>query len=397
MNTKFNFDVVGLDLDLSASLEVIDPQDNRPTVILRAGEEWVIRVSIKSSGADCTSFTGKWEIKSYLESVSAGADYALPTYYLPITPGMSPIVYKPFDMRISGDTIAEEMVTKLVTTITTQDENGKKIPCAALAEGPSIQFIKPDQDETKNKEIEKDRNIKATIRQIASSLEKPDKLWRSLQDICQETGLPLEMVQSILNILGDKVVQSGIKGTKNKPQYTTISHLKTAFFRDPGFRKEYFISQLAQSEPGDTIKIASAQLGLINEYYKTALTQARQSFVMALGAAGVGLIFFLVAVIFLLLSQSQSIAIVSIISGAVIETISGLNFYLYGQTSKQMAYYHHSIEQMNRFLLANSVCEMLDASTKQEARSRLVASIVMDNQQPPQTKVSMEQQPGKTI
>lgn len=98
---------------------------------------------------------------------------------------------------------------------------------------------------------------------------------------------------------------------------------------------------------------------------------------MALIAAAIGLIFFLVAIFFLLINQAQNISLISVISGALIEVISGLNFYLYGQASKQLAYYHGYIDKTQRFLLANSVCETLDVNTRQDARSKIVAAMTV--------------------
>jgi hypothetical protein len=108
----------------------------------------------------------------------------------------------------------------------------------------------------------------------------------------------------------------------------------------------------------------------------TTLHSHKQSFRWAQIAAIVGLGFFLGAIAFLLLTQSQSLAIVNVICGAIVEGISGLNFYLYGQTTKQLAHYHRQLDQTQRFLLANSVCEALDGESRQKSRSDLVRLIV---------------------
>ncbi len=115
---------------------------------------------------------------------------------------------------------------------------------------------------------------------------------------------------------------------------------------------------------------------LLTSYYQMSLDQARGSFQWALAAAGVGLIFFLAAIGFLLFSQqSQGLASASIISGSLIEVISAINFYLYGKTSAQFAELHTRLGHTQRYLLANSLCEGLEGDFKQQARADLVKVI----------------------
>ena len=99
------------------------------------------------------------------------------------------------------------------------------------------------------------------------------------------------------------------------------------------------------------------------------------SFRWAIIAAVVGLAFFLGAILFLLNSQNQSIATISIVGGTLVEVISGINFFLYGKTTTQLAYFHQKLDQTQRFLLANSICESLKGDEKEKSRSRLVTII----------------------
>ncbi len=71
----------------------------------------------------------------------------------------------------------------------------------------------------------------------------------------------------------------------------------------------------------------------------------------------------------------QNVAVVSLISGALIEVISGINFYLYGKTSVQLADFQTRLDVTQRFLLANSMCESLEGDYKQKARSELIRTI----------------------
>lgn len=135
------------------------------------------------------------------------------------------------------------------------------------------------------------------------------------------------------------------------------------------------IKRLFEADPTKVQEIAASQIQLLNIYHNTVLDQAKRSFRWALVTAGAGFCFFLASVVFLLLQNSQDIAVISLICGALIEIISGMNFYLYGKTSAQLSDFQNRLDRTQRYLLANSVCEGLDDNTKQKSRSELVRAI----------------------
>jgi hypothetical protein len=137
------------------------------------------------------------------------------------------------------------------------------------------------------------------------------------------------------------------------------------------------LEKVVQADPKNIQEVAVTQLELSNSYYRSALSQSQQSFKLAFWAAVVGLLFFLAAIAFLLIHLPENIANVSLISGALIEVISGINFYLYGQASKQLAAFQIPLDRIGRFLLANSVCENLEGEIKQSTRAELVR-LIMD-------------------
>ena len=77
----------------------------------------------------------------------------------------------------------------------------------------------------------------------------------------------------------------------------------------------------------------------------------------------------------IIIQGHQEIAVISIISGSLIEVISGINFYLYGKTTSQMSEFQTRLEMIQRYLLANSICEGLKGDHKQESRKELVRVI----------------------
>jgi len=142
------------------------------------------------------------------------------------------------------------------------------------------------------------------------------------------------------------------------------------------------IESAKEADPTNIQQVYASQLQLINSYYESARAQSDRSFIWAVRAAAIGLIFFIAAIAFLLLRQPSDVAVVSVISGALIEVISGINFYLYAQTSKQLDTFHARLERTNRHLLANSVAQQLDGEAKSETIKALVQTIADVNLQP---------------
>lgn len=136
------------------------------------------------------------------------------------------------------------------------------------------------------------------------------------------------------------------------------------------------IDVLKKTETQNVQEIAASQIELLDEYHKIVLEQSRRSFISALVAAIFGLGFFLGAVISILSSKEFNVAIISVLSGALVEVISGVNFYLYAKTTVQMAEFQSRLDMTQRFLLANSICENLEGDFKQKTRSQLVLKIV---------------------
>jgi hypothetical protein len=132
------------------------------------------------------------------------------------------------------------------------------------------------------------------------------------------------------------------------------------------------LNQLVEANPGDIQKIAASQIGLLAGFYDSVLKQARRSFIWALTAAGIGILFSIGAVAFLLTIQSSSIATISVIGGTIVEVIAGINFYLYNKTTAQFADFRRRLDHTQRFLLANSIIESLKGEKKQEARASQV-------------------------
>jgi hypothetical protein len=106
-----------------------------------------------------------------------------------------------------------------------------------------------------------------------------------------------------------------------------------------------------------------------------ALAQSRRSFLWALVGSGIGLFFFIAAAAFALTNGNTLTTVISLLSGAVVEVVAGIVFVLYGKTTSQVSRFHTSLEVLQRYLLANSLCESLDGEERNKARIALIQEI----------------------
>jgi hypothetical protein len=87
------------------------------------------------------------------------------------------------------------------------------------------------------------------------------------------------------------------------------------------------------------------------------------------------LIFFVAATAFALATGITLAAVVPLLSGAVVEIVAGIVFILYGKRTTQLGSFHSRQEVLQRYLLANSLCEALDGDERNKARAALIEEI----------------------
>lgn len=135
---------------------------------------------------------------------------------------------------------------------------------------------------------------------------------------------------------------------------------------------EALCDEVASTEPGDVQKMAALLQKMILRYYEDVLTQAKQSFRSALGAAILGTIFFGLAV----WMKSDGMVNAGLIAGAIVSIISGVNFWLYNRAACQFSVFHICLERTNRFMLAHTMCEGLEPTTRDQLRAEVVRVVL---------------------
>jgi hypothetical protein len=139
---------------------------------------------------------------------------------------------------------------------------------------------------------------------------------------------------------------------------------------------EEVIEGVAKADANNIQQVAALQIALSKAYYERVLSQAKSSFVAALVSALIGFAFFLGAVAFILLKGSIDASIITTISGAILEVIAGLNFWLYSQSSKQLDNFHLRLDRVQRGLVGNSLATGIgDSTVKDQAIVGLVTAM----------------------
>ncbi|GHO98545.1 hypothetical protein KSF_085930 [Reticulibacter mediterranei] len=156
------------------------------------------------------------------------------------------------------------------------------------------------------------------------------------------------------------------------------------------------IEKIAQVNPADIQQVVATQLAISSSYYETVLQQSKRSFTTAIIFAGIGLCFFIGGVSFIVYRDPGAFANPSLIAGALTELLSGINFYLYGSATKQLETFHIRLDGIQRFVIANSVCENLEGEIKQTTRAKLVQAMYAGSVETDLEKKSLPEKEGKS-
>ncbi|GHO79388.1 hypothetical protein KSD_71590 [Ktedonobacter sp. SOSP1-85] len=71
------------------------------------------------------------------------------------------------------------------------------------------------------------------------------------------------------------------------------------------------------------------------------------------------------------LSTSITTTVISTIAGGLVQVISGINFSLYNRASTQLQTFHKSLERLQNYMLANSICQGLAPADKERTCAQL--------------------------
>ena len=127
-------------------------------------------------------------------------------------------------------------------------------------------------------------------------------------------------------------------------------------------------------QPGKIEEIATSQIELFNTYYDKGLDAAKSFFNCALVVGVIGIVILVGAMFFATDDWNASIIIATVV-GTLSEFTAMVLLGLYARALRQLNHFHERLDLLQRYLLANSICELLDEKAREEVRSELVKTI----------------------
>ena len=129
------------------------------------------------------------------------------------------------------------------------------------------------------------------------------------------------------------------------------------------------LAEKSKEENQDIRALMFENLKELKEFYVICKQQIRKSFSAAMFSCFAGFVLFVLAVIIFLLGGNNS---ASLMAGAIVEIVSGLYFWLYRETSKQLGKYHKRLEATEKYLIALQIIEMLPEENRNEQYGKLI-------------------------
>ena len=106
------------------------------------------------------------------------------------------------------------------------------------------------------------------------------------------------------------------------------------------------LTEKSKEENQDIRTLMFENLKELKEFYVICKQQIRKSFSAAMFSCFAGFMLFVLAVITFLLGGNNSASFMAGLSGAIVEIVSGLYFWMYKETSKQLGKYHKHYQRL---------------------------------------------------
>ena len=132
------------------------------------------------------------------------------------------------------------------------------------------------------------------------------------------------------------------------------------------------LAEKSKEENKDIRTLMFENLKELKEFYVICKQQIRKSFSAAMFSCFAVFMLFILAVIIFLLGGNNSASFMAGLSGAIVEIVSGLYFWMYKETSKQLGKYHKRLETTEKYLIALQIIDMLPEENRNEQYGKLI-------------------------
>lgn len=189
-------------------------------------------------------------------------------------------------------------------------------------------------------------------------------------------GVPALVFDAAALVLIVAILASYRPGTARPPRNTEEQLALIANARDEIER------EIRQTGGGDVYSNLELNLNQISEYYTINKSQARNSFRIGASAvilgfgtilAGVGMVYFKDGSA----GTSLTVPILTSVAGVIGQFIGAYCFYLYNQSSKQVATFYGRLSQVQDTMLAVKLCDMLEDQSKRGSTIvRIISALI---------------------
>ena len=130
----------------------------------------------------------------------------------------------------------------------------------------------------------------------------------------------------------------------------------------------------------------------ITDYFKISKSQARSSFLFSVIICIVGIAALFAGIYGIVAINDVSVSVISLISGAISEVISGTIFWLHNKSALQLNHYYDALHENEKFLSAISIADKLGDEKREEMLVEIIRKQISDKPIAIQTENKIEKE-----
>ena len=132
-----------------------------------------------------------------------------------------------------------------------------------------------------------------------------------------------------------------------------------------------------QNQPDyDVFKLLYKNVRESTEYYIISKRQANKSFILAIISCIFGVIIYICGFLIVAI-LNKDIAILTTIAGTIVELISGLSFWMYSKSLKQLNEYHKRLGSTEKYLTSIQMIDKMSDNKKDEMYTWLIQNVML--------------------
>lgn len=134
-----------------------------------------------------------------------------------------------------------------------------------------------------------------------------------------------------------------------------------------------------QNQPDyDIFKLMYKNVRESTEYYIISKRQANRSFTLSMISCILGVIIYICGFISVVILD-KDIAIFTTIAGTVVELVSGLSFWMYNKSLKQLNEYHKRLSSTEKYLTSIQLAEKMESNRREDMYGWIIEKVMLSD------------------